>query len=170
LEDTKLSNTARITSRTRILGWAYSTVFSGGKIEPPQTPVFTGTIAQICKQIKGDRQYQADQNLRKCEHWFYSDAIITGIDNGSHASRIPSEIDTIIKCLDREGATVYLDRKPKKHGRPKTLGETRPLTINLEEDCFEILKSLGGNSSEVIRRLLRSQKKPLKRLEHKYLK
>lgn len=124
----------------------------------PQTPIFTGTIAQICKQIKGDRQYQADQNLRKAERWFYCGAVITGIDDGAYASTDPRDIDTIIRCLDRKGAIAYLDRPPKKHGRPKTLGATRPITIRLEEDCIEILESMTGNPSEVIRRLLREQR------------
>ena len=80
-----------------------------------------------------------DRNLRKCERWFYS--------------------DTIIRCLDRKGAIAYLDRPPKKHGRPKTLlGATRPITIRLEKDCLDIIESMEGNPSKAIRRLLREQR------------
>lgn len=152
-----MENTAKITSRTKCLGWAYSTVFSGGRVEVPQKPMFVGTINQLCKRIKNDPQYQADQNLKMASRWFYRDAMILGIDNGTYASIDQRDIDFIIRLLDGQKTTVYLDR-PLKRGRPKTLGETTPVTVRLEPDCMKILESLEGNPSEVIRRLLREQK------------
>ena len=138
--------TAKITSRT-ILEW------QSNKNEAPSPPRLSlkGTVGQICKQMP-------PLSPGSTTFWFYRNSQIIGIDDGAYSSRIPSEIDTIIRCLDREGAIAYLDRPPKKHGRPKTLGATRPITIRLEEDCLEILESLDGNPSEVIRRLLREQK------------
>ena len=137
---------AKITSRT-ILEW------QANKNEDLSLPRLSlkGTVGQICKQMP-------PLSPGSTTSWFYRNSQITGIDDGAYASRIPSEIDTIIRCLDRKGAIAYLDRPPKKHGRPKTLlGATRPITIRLEDDCLEILKSLGGNPSEVIRRLLREK-------------
>lgn len=154
LEDTKLTeHSARITSRTRTLGWAYSTTHQNGVFLSPPEPIYVGTIAQICKQIKGAK------NLRPIERWFYRDAMITGIDDGAYASTDQQDIDTIIRCLDRKGAIVYLDREPtpRKEGRPKFLEGGQTVTLRLDRPSLEILDSLGDNRSATIRRLLRSQ-------------
>jgi len=158
-------HSARITSRT-ILEWhvkttpslngkeiAFLVVTNKNEVLYPPPLSFKGTINQICKQMPPLPPGSQTS-------WFYRGARIIGIDDGDHVSRIPSEIDTLIRCLDRKGAIAYLDREPTQHkeGRPKVLEGAQTVTVTLDRPSLEKLDSLGDNRSEAIRRLLRSQR------------
>jgi hypothetical protein len=147
----------KITSRTKCLGWAYSTIHENGVIVPPSVPQYTGTVLQIQRKIEADRQYQAGKTtLRMIELWFYRDAVIIGIEGywlHPYAIDLPNVI-----TLDRFGYTAVLDRVPTKpnQGRERLLDERVTISATLDKSDVEKLDRMPGrNRSDKLRNLIR---------------
>lgn len=150
------SVSAKINDRTVCLGWAYS----NDKV--PTKPIYVGTKKQIFEAIDAS-SFKANHSRSTREYWFYQDALITGADNGSYASTDTQAIDIIVKCMGRKKIEVYLGSQPKTQtGRPRILKNPRTVALQVGEDEYKVLASLGKNKSEVIRRLIQEEGSRLK--------
>jgi len=73
-----------VSLKDRNWGWAYSTqpvrTRTGLTIEEPEVPDYTGTVAQIHRNITEDRTYNSLGGACHCDRWFYDGKPVQAVE------------------------------------------------------------------------------------------
>ena len=96
----------QITSRTRKLGWAWSDTSS-----PPVAPLYTGTISQLCRQIKSNREFNMHRGAKKIR-WFYDGLEIARVlSSNTIWYGEQRNIDTLMRLVDAKLTSIEVVSK-----------------------------------------------------------